>query len=443
MKILKGITVFSFAWAGIYLLGSWLLGFTEVSYREWVTLFGKVTLAWILPLLALIWLGIFGKRFKLDIVWKVMAMAAMACLYLCWLWVSFWGILFTTHGEERLTSKLLVCNEGGFPQEDHFVFYRPMAFFFKVPGELTAADKADYLKKKYGKDFEAGLGGQIFDREFPGLLISVNFSAGELQDDYVENMAVLYLREAMEKLGINRESYVDGKPKGFYLRLLGKEDLESYARDASELISYVCTHTDLFSEHTGQLYFYQGVGEERIVGSIPFGKLGVWAGEETEFYLYPEKLESYVAGEYERKEAYRRQQQEESEGESKEREPENAVVREPEEVLAEKAAKAVYDAVLAEQGYGCEVCYNAKGNLYLDLGSGPEEEGSCNFTLVYDGLSKNGACQLFVLYREEATGNTSIVDMYAVETGTWKVVSGDRKAWSDLGNEAYRRITEE
>ena len=35
-----------------------------------------------------------------------------------------------------------------------------------------------------------------------------------------------------------------------------------------------------------------------------------------------------------------------------------------------------------------------------------------------------------------------IVDMYAVENATKKVVASGRKRWSDVGTEEYREITE-
>ncbi|MDE7199858.1 MAG: hypothetical protein K2O15_13395, partial [Lachnospiraceae bacterium] len=63
---------------------------------------------------------------------------------------------------------------------------------------------------------------------------------------------------------------------------------------------------------------------------------------------------------------------------------------------------------------------------------------------VYDRTSENGACELLVLYRsQEGSDNEAIVDMYAVETATGKVVASGRKAWSDVGTKEYREMTGE
>ena len=113
----------------------------------------------------------------------------------------------------------------------------------------------------------------------------------------------------------------------------------------------------------------------------------------------------------------------------------------------EIAAKVLYDEIFEKEGYSYEVCYNAKGNLYIDLGSKISDEadgGTYNYRFVYDRPSKNGACELFVLYRSaQGTDDEVIVDMYAVETNTGKVVVSGKKTWSDVGTAQYREITGE
>lgn len=129
-----------------------------------------------------------------------------------------------------------------------------------------------------------------------------------------------------------------------------------------------------------------------------------------------------------------------------ERETELEMEQEPEADYRETAARAVYDAVLLEEGFSYEVYYNAKGNLYIELGTKTSEEDgrTYSYSLVYDRPSKNGACELLVLYRTaEGSENEAIVDMYAVETVTGKVVASGRKAWSDVGTKEYREMTGE
>ncbi len=110
----------------------------------------------------------------------------------------------------------------------------------------------------------------------------------------------------------------------------------------------------------------------------------------------------------------------------------------------EKPAKMIYDAFLAKEGFSYEVCYNAQGNFYLDLGSKEEGGQLYHYRLVYDLPSKNGLCELFVLYRaEEGADEEAIVDMYAAKPDTGEVVRSGRKAWSDVGTKAYRDLTGE
>lgn len=137
---------------------------------------------------------------------------------------------------------------------------------------------------------------------------------------------------------------------------------------------------------------------------------------------------------------------EEEKAEEKLPETEPEMEQEPEADYRETAARAVYDAVLSEEGFSYEVYYNAKGNLYIELGTKMSEEDgkTYSYSLVYDRPSKNGACELLVLYRTaEGSENEAIVDMYAVETVTGKVVASGKKAWSDVGTKAYREMTGE
>lgn len=64
--------------------------------------------------------------------------------------------------------------------------------------------------------------------------------------------------------------------------------------------------------------------------------------------------------------------------------------------------------------------------------------------MVYDHPSKNGACELYVLYKHTGDGvaNDVILDMYAVDNATKKVAASGRKHWSDVGTKEYREMTE-
>jgi len=118
----------------------------------------------------------------------------------------------------------------------------------------------------------------------------------------------------------------------------------------------------------------------------------------------------------------------------------------------EGAYKTLYEALFQSAGDAYQPTYNAKGNFYAVLGVGSEEvDGQMqNYrrTVVYDRESKNGKCLLFVAYKEYtyfdgSSGNTAILNFYAVEKSTGKVVIADKKAWDEVGTAEYREITGE
>lgn len=118
----------------------------------------------------------------------------------------------------------------------------------------------------------------------------------------------------------------------------------------------------------------------------------------------------------------------------------------------EGAYQTLYETLFQREGDAYQTTYNAKGNFYAILDVGAEEvDGQMqNYrrTIVYDRESKNGNCLLFVAYKEYtyfdgSPGNTAILNFYAVEKSTGKVVVGDKKAWADLGSKEYRDITGE
>lgn len=119
----------------------------------------------------------------------------------------------------------------------------------------------------------------------------------------------------------------------------------------------------------------------------------------------------------------------------------------------EQAAQLIYDQMFSSQGKTCSFQYNAKGNLYLDLGSGTRsldgETVTTRETLAYDRISKNGECCLFVHYEEhydsngQQLDNTSILNFYAANLDTRQVVSADKTAWADPASEPYHAATGE
>lgn len=121
----------------------------------------------------------------------------------------------------------------------------------------------------------------------------------------------------------------------------------------------------------------------------------------------------------------------------------------------EGAFGQLYNMVFEPKGEVFTPCYNAKGNFYALLGEGEEELSGelrqTRHTVVYDRLSKNGKCQLFVEYKDymETNGNesyvttTAILEFYAVEIETGVTVAAGKTSWEEIGSKEYRELTGE
>lgn len=464
MKTLKISTLIAVCISILYLAVTALLSQTELSLRTWAAVLGQMVLALLTPLLFMILLlALLYQREHVHRAIKGVCTVGAVILYGYWAFLACVFILFGMQEERMLTRKLLVTDEGGFPIESKLVYYRPTAFFFKMPGELTDEDKVEYLIKKYKKPFavhESGDG--IYCTECPDVEIKVYLSGMMFDDDYEEGMALKYLLEGYESLGLERGYYETKTYTGgrgcLCMKFDGEADIPAVAQDISQMIAYVLEHTDFFEEHLGTVRYSCDEDEKGYLGNIPFGGYGRTGRTRIMSRTDAEGIEELIRIEYQREVAYQRE-------DTADDEPEHISERRSKIIpfvyesdargdeyasdiptdYREEAAKIVYDAVLAEQGYSYEVCYNAKGNLYIDLGSKTSNDGrTYDYRLVYDRTSKNGKCELFVLYRSAGGDSDEVIeDMYAVETGTGEVVASGKKTWSDVGTEEYRELTGE
>ncbi|MDE6846510.1 MAG: hypothetical protein K2J99_12210 [Lachnospiraceae bacterium] len=459
MKTIKRIALITVCISILYIALSELLTFTELSLRTWVNVMGQIILVLITPLmLVILILMLLYRNKRIHRIIKIVCAVAAVFGYIFCAFYLFLFILFGTQEEKILTRHLLVTDESGFLGESNYVYYRPVAFFFKTPGEITNADRLEYLEKKYKKEFVVNESGDaICDPEFPEMEVSVYLTREELTDNYIEEMTLWYLLQGYDELGIERDYYLLnlGTEDRDYmcLRVDGRSDISVVAEDISEMIDYTMDKemadnaSSIYQENLGRIYFSFGKDEQDYTGVIYFG------GKERGPLVDIEAVVSIAyqqefAGEDEQgqplKEAHERYEDTTGRGYEEEDTP-AYIEEEPEPDYREEAAKVVYDAVLAKEGYSYEVCYNAKGNLYIDLGSKEsEDDKTYYYRLVYDRPSKNGACELFVLYRSAGGMDEEVIeDMYAVEMNSGKVVISGKKAWSDVGTNEYRELTGE
>lgn len=495
MKVLSGLTIVSGAAEVICRVAGEPGAERGMSWQVWVTNVRYINLTMILPLLLLLlaWAALNqgGKRRE---GWGMkLAAVGMVSVYLFWLLLAGLYAAFAFGEERRLVGDLLLSNEAAFLEENVWRFYRSKGIFFRVPGELEDADRLRYLEEKYGCGFtileeKDGSGRNLFgDESHSDVSVKVTLEGWELKDNYAAGLAVHYLEEGYQELGLVRPAEIRYTGPYFYLLLEDEADIEAFSEDAGRLMQYVTSRTTFFGENRGFLYFLHMEGTRKVTGGIPFGSLTGYASLKEGYWTEPERVAEYVTELYAEGMERAAWQQEYEASREASREAggtdaagasgmweaggedaagasgiqEEAAHRIYEDELVgqqENAAYRVYEEVLEEQGYSFEVCYNAKGNLYINLGEIPggqerdsEPEEFYLMTLVYDRLSKNGACELFVLYREYhyrtetgiAQGNTEILNFYAVEAETGRVIAADKTGWAELGCEEYREATGE
>lgn len=120
------------------------------------------------------------------------------------------------------------------------------------------------------------------------------------------------------------------------------------------------------------------------------------------------------------------------------------------EDIQQEAEQKIIDglqAVALSTGYvtneDSEITYTAKGTPELVISS----DLNTNLYILYDRNSSNGKCALYVLYQldnnDEGSSDPKILEMYAYEYSTGKVITADRHAWEDVGTDEYREATGE
>ncbi len=460
MKVIKGTTLVMVCISALYLALSALFSFTDVAFRAWAQMLGQLISGIVTPIMILV-LALALLCGNEHVCQAVKTACIVAAVIVCGIYVCFamFFILLGSQDERRLTRHLLVTDES-FLSETNPVYYRPKAFFFKRRTQITEEDQAAYLEEKYQRPFGVSeQDGVIYDLRFPEVEVSVWQSGMALEDNYVEELTLTDLLAVYRSVDMKRGYHIVEVNGREYLCMeaSGYDDIPALSEDVVCLMAGVMSGgfsrfgdaAEIYQEYKGEVYFSFG-RKEGYMGNVPFGgKNGEWPidVEAVAHVAYRKYLNDEFG---ESRERYPDREEDGSGSEENISEPtpesEPETDPEPEPDYREAAAKAVYDTVLAKEGFSYEVCYNAKGNLYLDLGvKASEEDGKVyTYSLVYDRPSKNGACELLVLYRSvEGSDDEAIVDMYAVETATGKVAASGRKAWSDVGTKEYREMTGE
>ena len=465
MKIFKRITLIAVGISAFYIALSMGLTFTDLSLRTWAKALGQMIVWLITPgmILFLALYYLYGNERVHKAVKVLCTTAAVIVGGVYAFYIFFFILILSGMEEERMLTRHLLVTDESFLSKTNPVYYRPVAFFFKQPGEITTADQLEYLEKKYKRVFEISRSGNAFyDVALPEVQVAVMPDGMALADNYVEMITLHSLVEVYRTVGMEREYHIvhigkTGTNNREYLCLeaSGYDDIPALTEDILCLIAGALSGgfstseydvMDFFHEYSGKVYFSFGEDATGYTGSVSFGgRDGEWPID-VEAIVRTAYSKYEIDGQEEEQKPYQNTGEDNRVGEGDGTASESETEPEFATDYREAAARAVYDSVLSEEGFSYEVCYNAKGNLYIDLGTKTSEEDGkvYSYRLVYDRPSKNGACELLVLYRSvEGSDNEAIVDMYAVETATGKVVASGKKAWGDVGTKEYREMTGE
>lgn len=108
--------------------------------------------------------------------------------------------------------------------------------------------------------------------------------------------------------------------------------------------------------------------------------------------------------------------------------------------------RTIYQQYFADEGCDFMISYSASGNSRVIL----NENEEIIEILVYDRLSENEKCELYVWYRSKKNVDGSwhiseaeILDIFAYNVSTKDVVSSGKTSWSATGNEKYYEVTGE
>lgn len=87
--------------------------------------------------------------------------------------------------------------------------------------------------------------------------------------------------------------------------------------------------------------------------------------------------------------------------------------------------------------------FTAKGSFYAIFETDDSNGVTCEKHLVYDRVSENGKCDLFVYQQEQVGADAKILGFYAVKKGTGQVISADKTTWGGVSSKEYQDATGE
>lgn len=445
-----------------------------VEYRNWLQIVGILfTLLWMpltffVFLLCCIWVwnkkrneSLTALRIVLTILTVLGGLGGAVVL----LFITVLSLVEIGSENKFAEGILVVSNyvlQAGNPELSYYSYDGPDGLFLREEYDSMADIVLISLERKYDEKFRLLSEEKdevthywVASVENTDLQFPVGIVYGHVVDDYPTGWAFYKIKEAAGIICPGREislaqRSVTAEPDT-YIQMFceGMEDMEACSEDVAALISaaleedflwepgrnitinIVCTMND---REEGNVYLY--FGNYRSNQAEYSYAVDAFTDASLVYKLLLDQYDVISAG-----------IQDETGTES-------PIVHEDSPYFVEGAYKVLYEELFAAEDYVYDCRYNAKGNFYGwlcegigELESVPGVTFTYTETVVYDRISKNNKCHLFVHYRtyyqDGAEYTTAILDMYAVDMETGEVYTSGRHAWADVGSAEYCEATGE
>lgn len=435
----------------------------DMEYRSWIK-----SMAWLSTLIGVpvsfvvfiisLFIGVIDERTKKVKTHARLAIGAFVIFLSIYLFVTIFGLFFfwesSFEKEEQLAPNLMLSTkkilldtnrEGGYYEPINFLLKREYKLddplLVTTLMEVNYGEKFEIYDSIEGKALESGLGYfyKVFSKSNPKQLFHVWVAPQVMtvvMDDYEQvkarNLCMEYAKDNCPERGVTIEDddtfAIDaGKLK---IACENSEEVKTCAEDIAGMLNYV-REDAFFRERKIRLSFYIIYDKEEFLFTPQYAT-GVKVDAD---YIHRQLISALDTYEEEEWTA-----------------PPAPLIDENGNLTPEGAYEKLYETTFEPNGDKYECTYNAKGNFYAILEEGKEtkdgNELNTKRTVVYDRISKNEKCLLFVAYKEYRYENgneytTAILNFYAVDIKTGEVFVGDKKAWSELPSAEYKEATGE
>lgn len=467
----------------------------QIYFRTWVYILASMLVWYLLPCSLIVYLMYLllvkredqtGKKGMGKLVIKNVCAFILGIVLIGYvLVVLFFQVLFfsSTYESEKRIGALLVGTRNDNILDSTILtkYYDAFNFLTKTVSSDDAFIIQTLMEERYQESFVIR---QIEEKEgytsatgaFEGLpeievhVVKSGSSHGAYQDDATMARVWMYLENYRESNGLGRRimaEYSEGLLTDIKIYCAYGEWELCAEQAAGAIASILEDHYFAQGEHRsfitvvcGEQENYYNTLRLGFGGEDQYGTAGRYYADENNVYqvfyeTFYKNIHAYDSDAAAEGMLPKTEPEEEGTEEGKKAAAEGGNLTTPEGAF-DKLYESIFAAKLEDAGQGDYIpSYNAKGNFYVLLEQGEKElDGELMqtaHTVVYDRLSANGKCQLFVEYldymqdngTERSVYSTQILEFYAVNMMTGEVVAANKTAWDQVAGSEYREMTGE